>query len=72
VTGPKLVARLCRAFESLTDSTRLLTDTLIREHGLEWERPESVLSEEEREAILARQMGRTLAEIDELPERGTG
>jgi hypothetical protein len=64
------VVRMTRSMEAMTDSVRVLTDALVCEFGREWEHPEAVLSEEERDAIEARRMGRTLAEIDELPEVG--
>lgn len=47
----------------------LLNDAQVREYGREWEHPELLLSDEEREVIETRALGRTLAEIDALPTR---
>lgn len=61
--------RFGRAVEAMGDATRLTTHLFVCEFGRQWEHPELVLSDEEVEQILARKFGRTLAEIDELPER---
>jgi hypothetical protein len=55
--------------EATADATRLARDGIIRRQGWEWRYPEGVLSDEERASIEARQFGRTLTAIDELPER---
>lgn len=60
--------QLRRAVESMGESVRLATDALIRADRREWEFPEAILGDEERDAFAARQLGRTLAEIDDLPE----
>lgn len=64
--------RINRAFAAFTDSARLARDSLIRATGREWEHPDWILTDDEREALHARALGRTLAAIDDLPERDTG
>lgn len=64
-----LARRVQRSMEAAGDQFRLLTDALVRAHGREWEHPDKVLTDEERDEIEARALGRTLAEIDELPVR---
>lgn len=63
----QLFARTSRAFEGMSDAARLATDAWVRAERREWEFPDLVLEDDERDAIRARQMGRTLAAIDEIP-----
>lgn len=57
-----------RACEFAADAMAILVDTMLRMEGREWD-PETqhlLLSDEDREALDARAMGRTLEEIDAL------
>lgn len=63
--------RVVRAMAALADSARLANHRLIVAWGREWQHPDSVLSEDEIEAIDARSMGRTLEAIDDIPEKET-
>lgn len=58
-----------RGFEALADASRLANHRIVTEFGRQWEYPEAVLTDEEIDSIAARQMGRTLAAIDDLPTR---
>lgn len=64
--------RLRRACERAHDALRLNSDATARELRREWD-PDWAplfLTDEERERIAVRAMGRTLEEIDELEEAG--
>jgi hypothetical protein len=62
--------RIGRAMAAATDATRLATHQWLTEFGRQWEHPDLILTDDEIESIRARQLGRTLAEIDELPMAG--
>ncbi len=61
---------LRRAAERAGDQLRLYADALVREHGREWD-PDLqhlLLDDDDRAALEARAMGRTLEEIDDLEQ----
>lgn len=62
--------RLGRALEAAGDNFRLWTDAWVRRARREWDPDYAALlvDDDERAEIEARALGRTLAEIDELPE----
>lgn len=63
--------RMIRAAAAISDAVRLAHHAFVTGTGREWEYPEAVLDTDELDAIAARQMGRTLADIDDLPETTT-
>lgn len=60
--------KMARSFAALGDATRIAVDAWVLGSEREWEYPDMVLNDEERDALRARAFSRTLADIDELPE----
>lgn len=61
------VKRFSLTIRRFIDELRAGVSDLIEEYGRGWEFPELVLTDDQRDGLVARAFGRTLEEIDALP-----